>query len=380
MNISFRDQIDEIDAKLVDLFAQRMEVVGKIAQYKQANNLPILDPARERQKLAKVAEQAPEGFGEYTRSLYTVMMELSRSYQNHLIGEPSSLNEEIQAALKNSPQLLPRHAKVACQGREGAYSQLAACKLFKGPEITFVSSFEDVFLAIENGECDYGVIPVENSTAGTVNSVYDLMMRYNNFSIVRSVRLKVDHNLLVKPGTKLPDITEIYSHEQALSQSAGFLRSMTGAKAIACQNTAVAAKLVADSEGHHRAALASRGCAKIYGLECLKDSVQDKGNNYTRFICIAKGLQILPGADRASLMAVLPHEPGALYKLLAKFFALGINLNKLESRPLPDRDFEFMFYFDLETSVYSPEFAQLIRELKDNTERFLYLGSYTEMI
>ena len=243
----------------------------------------------------------------------------------------------------------------------------------------FLSSFEAVFSAVEKGLCRYGVVPLENSTAGSVNSVYDLMMQ-RHFSIVRSVRLKVDHNLLANPGAKLSDIREIYSHEQAIAQCQGFLQSLPGVRVIPCENTAVAAKRVAESGRSDIAAISSRACAPLYGLKCLQEAVQDKGNNYTRFICISKKLEIYPGADRTSLMATLPHKPGALYKLLSRFYALGINLDKLESRPIPERDFEFMFYFDLDVPVYSPQFLQLMCELGSVCESFAYLGSYSEVI
>jgi chorismate mutase/prephenate dehydratase len=236
-----------------------------------------------------------------------------------------------------------------------------------------------VFSAIEKGLCRYGIIPLENSTAGSVNKVYDLMMSHN-FRIVRSVRLKVDHNLLVKPGTKLEDIKEIYSHEQAINQCAQYLQKFNGVKIIPCENTAMAAKYVAQSADNSVAALSSRPCMKLYGLDCLEESVQDQGNNYTRFICISKNLEIYPGADRTSLMLVLPHTPGSLYKVLSRFYALGINLIKLESRPLPERNFEFMFYFDLDTSVYSPKFIELMGEMQNICEEFSYLGSYSEII
>ena len=220
---------------------------------------------------------------------------------------------------------------------------------------------------------------MENSTAGSVNAVYDLMM-HHNFRIVRSIRLKVDHNLLVKPGTRREDIREIYSHQQAISQCSAFLAQLPNAKVIPCENPAAAAKMGASSDRNDLAALSSRACMKLYGLECLQSSVQDQDNNYTRFVCISKNLEIYPGADRTSIMAVLPHEPGSLYKLLSRFYALGINLNKLESRPIPGRDFEFMFYFDLETSVYSPRFLQLMGELPSLCEEFSYLGSYSEVV
>ena len=375
----YRTEIDRIDRQLTQLFAQRMEVSAGIGAYKKEHGLPVLDPARERKKLLDIAEQTPEELKEYAVSLYSLLFELSRSYQNRLSAGETPLTQSIRGAIENTPQLFPEQASVACQGVEGAYSQLACDKLFRLSNVLYFSNFEVVFSAIEKGLCRYGVIPVENSTAGSVNAVYDLMM-HHNFRIVRSIRLKVDHNLLVKPGTRREDIREIYSHEQAISQCSAFLAQFPNAKVIPCENTAAAAKMVASSDRNDLAALSSRSCMKLYGLECLQSSVQDQDNNYTRFVCISKNLEIYPGADRTSIMAVLPHEPGSLYKLLSRFYALGINLNKLESRPIPGRDFEFMFYFDLETSVYSPRFLQLMGELPSLCEEFSYLGSYSEVV
>lgn len=375
----YRKQIDEIDDQLVKLFSRRMETAARIAECKRGMGKAVMDAKREREKLLDILGKCPEEFQDYTASLYSLIFELSRSYQHRILGTGSALTEQIQSAIENTPKLFPAKASVACQGVEGAYSQLACEKLFRLPGIFYFSNFDSVFSAIEKGLCQYGVIPLENSTAGSVNKVYDLMMRHN-FRIVRSVRLKVDHNLLVKPGTKLSDIKEIYSHEQAINQCAGYLQKFSGVKIIPCENTAVAAKYVAQSETGDVAALSSRSCMKLYGLECLESSVQDMGNNFTRFICISKDLEIYPGADRTSLMMVLPHTPGSLYKVLSRFYALGINLNKLESRPMPERNFEFMFYFDLDTSVYSPQFIQLMGEMETISEEFSYLGSYSEVI
>ncbi len=374
----YRQEIDRIDRQLVELFAQRMETSAGIAACKKEKGLPVLDPAREREKLLEVTAMAPEEMRDYTASLYQLLFELSRCYQNRLLGGSTALTEAIRRAIEETPRLFPGSASVACQGVAGAYSQLACDKLFKLPNIMYFSSFEAVFSAIEKGLCQYGVLPLENSTAGSVNAIYDLMTQHD-FRIVRSVRLKVDHNLLVKPGTKREDIREIYSHQQALSQCEKYLQGFPGVKVIPCENTAIAAQKAAEGDGS-QAALSSRSCKKLYGLECLEDSVQDQGNNFTRFICISKNLEIYPGADRTSLMAVLPHEPGSLCRLLSRFYALGLNLNKLESRPMPDRNFEFMFYFDLETSVYSPEFLQLMDELPALCEEFAYLGSYSEVV
>ena len=380
MNIDeYRNRIDRIDKQLVALFCERMDTASDIAAWKKEQKRPVFDPERERQKLLEVASSVPEELREYTASLYSLLFELSRSYQNRLLGTASELTAQIQGAIDETPALFPSDASVACQGVAGAYSQIACDRLFKRPAVLYLSSFDAVFSAIESGLCRYGVVPLENSTAGSVNAVYDLMMNHN-FRIVRSVRIKVDHCLLVNPGTKREEIREIYSHQQAISQCEKYLQSFPNARVIPCENTAVAAKMVAQAGRRDAAALSSHACGKIYGLSCLESSVQDMDNNFTRFICISKELEIYPGADRTSLMAVLPHEPGSLYKLLSRFYALGLNLNKLESRPLPNRNFEFMFYFDLETSVYSPQFLQLMGEMPTLCEEFSYLGSYSEVI
>lgn len=375
----YRKQIDDIDRQLLALFGQRMEVAAAIAAYKKEHGLPVLDGKREREKLLDVAAKTPDDLKDYAVSLYSLLFELSRSHQTRMLGTNTALTEQIARAIENTPKLFPGSAVVACQGVEGAYSQLACDRLFKLPNVFYFSNFEAVFSAIEKGLCQYGVIPVENSTAGSVNAVYDLMMRHD-FRIVRSLRLKVDHNLLANPGAKLSDIREICSHEQAIAQCSAFLQKHPEITVVRCENTAAAAKRVAQSGRKDVAALSSRSCAELYGLTCLASNVQDQGNNFTRFICISKNLEIYPGADRTSLMMVLPHRPGSLYKVLSRFYALGINLNKLESRPMPERNFEFMFYFDLETSVYTPQFQQLMAELPSLCEEFSYLGSYSEVV
>lgn len=380
MNLSeLRIQMDTIDDQLVSLFCQRMEVAAKIADYKKENHVPILAPVREREKLLDVAEKAGPDMANYTRVLYSMLFELSRSYQSKRNATASPLYQSITNSIDATPKLFPPAPMVACQGVEGSYSQIACEKIFKSPFIMYFKNFDGVFTAIEQGLCQYGILPIENSTAGSVKKVYDLMIRHN-FSIVRTFRLKVDHNLLANPGTKLCDIAEVYSHEQAINQCTEFLKTMPGVKIIPVENTAVAASMVANSGRSDVAALSSRTCEELYGLTCLAPSVQDKGNNRTRFICISKNLEIYPGSDHTSIMMVLSHKPGALYKVLARLYVLGINVTKLESRPIPDRDFEFMFYFDLETSIYSEEFVQLMCELDELCEEFKYLGSYTEVV
>lgn len=374
-----RNQIDSIDQELVKLFGQRMEVAAQIADYKKANSIPIFVPARERAVLQKVADTASPEMANYTRVLYSMLFELSRSYQAKRSDTQTDLYHQITKAIEETPNLFPQAPLVACQGVEGAYSQIACEKMFKSPFIMYFKNFEGVFNAIDQGLCQYGILPLENSTAGSVKKVYDLMIQHN-FSIVRTFRLKVDHNLLANPGATKAGIKEIYSHEQAISQCSEFLKTMPGIKVIPVENTAVAAEMVSKSGRTDVAALSSRSCAELYGLQNLAASIQDKGNNRTRFICISKKLEIYPGSDKTSIMMVLPHRPGSLYKVLARLYTLGINVTKLESRPIPDRDFEFMFYFDLETSIYSEEFVQLMCELDELCEEFKYLGSYCEVV
>jgi chorismate mutase/prephenate dehydratase len=383
MNMDITDyeaQIDKVDAEMLRLFKERMEISGRIALYKRERGIPVSDAARERGKLGAMGEKAGEDYRSYSYMLYSMLFEISRAHQGSVLNAGSGIGGEIGEALNNTAPMFPRHATVACQGVEGAYSQIACDRLFTEPGIMYFTSFDTVFSAVRDDMCEYGVLPLENSTAGSVNAIYDLMMRYS-FKIVRSVRVKIDHNLLAKPGTRIGGVREIISHEQAIQQCAEYLRRFgRDVKITAVANTAIAAKMAADPGRDGAAALASRECCGLYGLDCLEGSVQDRGNNYTRFICISKNLKIFPGADRTSIMLTTDHKPGALYRVLGRIAALGVNIVKLESRPIPDRDFEFMFYFDLEVSVYSDKFIRLIAELDGMCEEFHYLGSYMEKI
>ena len=375
----YREKLDRIDTEILRLFTERMDTAGEIAGWKKENSLPVLDLRREREKLRAIEDASREGLSDYSYILFSTLLELSRSYQNRLMNRQSAETEAIRRAIADTPQLFPQRPVVACQGVEGAYSGIACEKLFARPSIFYFSTFDAVFSAVEKGLCQYGVIPVENSTAGTVNAVYDLMEKHD-FRIVRSIRVKVDHNLLVKPGVRVEDIREIYSHGQAIAQCRGFLQKFPNVKVIPCENTAIAAKMVAEAKEPGVAALSSRSCAKLYGLTAVMESVQDSADNYTRFICISKNLEIYPGADRTSLMMVVRDEPGSLSKVLSRFAVLGINMHKLESRPIPGRSWEYLFYFDLDCPVYSPNFIQLMGELSDLSEKYEYLGSYSEVV
>ncbi|MDY3816954.1 MAG: prephenate dehydratase domain-containing protein [Candidatus Limiplasma sp.] len=371
-----REKINQIDDQLIRLFEQRMEAALEIAKYKQQNHLPVYDPARERQVLLRQTAAVPPQLSASAKVLYSTLFDLSRSYQHRYLSAPSDLPDRIRAAVKDED--FPAQAVVACQGVEGAYSQQACEKLFDMPNIMFCKRFEGVFQAIESGLCRYGVLPIENSAYGSVDEVYDLM-RQHRFYIVRSIKVKVNHQLMALPGTKLSDIREVVSHSQAIGQCGRFLKTLPDVKITPCENTAAAAKLVSQSGRRDLAAIASPACAELYGLVPLQKNVCDTDHNFTRFICIAREIEIYPGANRMSLMLTLPHKPGSLYRMIARFAALGLNLTKLESRPLAGTDFEFQFYFDLEASVRNDDAVNLVGELSSENEDFTYLGSYLEV-
>ncbi|MGI5936190.1 MAG: bifunctional chorismate mutase/prephenate dehydratase [Oscillospiraceae bacterium] len=373
-----RSKIDGIDDELARLFKQRMEIVSQIADEKAKTGLPVKSSAREREILYRVTGIAGNELENYTKTLFNTIFDLSRNYQEYrLRGGKSALREQIEKAATETEQSFPFKAVVACQGVEGAYSQLVCDRLFSLPQIMYFSRFEGVFQAVESGMCRYGILPIENSSAGSVTEVYDLMVKYK-FYIVRSLKLKIEHMLLAKPGVKLEDITEIVSHEQALDQCSDFLRAHPHIRATVFSNTAAAAQYVAQSERSDIAAISSANCADVYGLSVISDKVQNSDHNYTRFICISKKMEIYPGSNKISFMSSVPHKPGSLYSLLSKFSARGLNLCKIESRPIPGKDFEFVFYFDLEASVESEETLDVL-SLLESDPFFVFLGAYTEV-
>lgn len=372
-----RNQIDNVDQELVKLIERRMNLSKEVANYKISNSMPVYDATRERAIINKIANSTSDDLAKYMQVLYSTIFNISRSYQNCIIYNDTQIAKDIENAIKNTKETFPLSPMVACQGVEGAYSQAACDKLFSCPNITYFKEFEGVFKAVESGLCDYGILPIENSTAGSVNEVYDLMKQYN-FFIARSIQLRVDHNLVAKKGVKLENIKEIYSHEQAIKQCSEYLHRL-GVKTNVCENTAVAAKLIAESDRNDVAALCSSECTSVYNLDILDDKIMNNENNYTRFICISKKLEIYPGANKTSIMFALPHKPGSLYNVMSELSVLGINITKLESRPIPGKNFEFMFYFDIETDVYSKDIIKILGELNENLNQFVYLGSYSEL-
>lgn len=375
-----RSRIDQIDEKLVSLFCERMKVVEDVAAYKKENHLPVLQSGRETAVLEHVSQLAGPVYGEAAKALFTAMMNISKTQQIMRFQEESadSYRTFLMDALERSKgNRLPSAAKVACQGVEGAYSQRACLQLFSEPDILFLKTFNDVFRAIEQGGADFGVLPIENSTAGSVTAVYDLM-RKHHFYICMGTRVKVDHSLLVKPGVKLEEIKKVYSHEQGLAQCTAYIGSHPSWEPVKYPNTAAAAKYVSESLERGTAAIASDLCAQLYGLEILEQGIQDAKSNYTRFICISKQPWIYPDADKISLAFTLPHRAGTLNQLISQVAANNLNLTKLESRPIPNTDFEFMFYLDVEGSLHNQKILNFVCGLHQSLNFLEFLGNYRE--
>ena len=373
-----REKIDETDRKLTELLVERFELCGEVAEYKQANSMAVTDGLRERKVLEKVAEGSGEEYSRFTRIIYNTILDTSKAYQHSLLPEVSEFTAPIRRAMEETPELFPESAVVACQGIPGAHSEAAAMKMIPGANLMYFSSFESVFAAVESGMCRYGVLPIENSNNGSIGEIYDLMQEHR-FYIVRSTKHQVNQRLLAKPGVKLEEIKEVFSHEQALGQCHKFLSGLDGVKVTAADNTAMAAKAVAESDRRDVAAISSEACADLYGLEVIAEDIQLNNANYTRFICISKEMEIYPGDTKISLMLRVSHKPMSLYHTIGKLSTLGINICKLESRPFPGSDFEFTFYFDLDATVRDPKVLQVLGELSSDLAFFVFIGAYQEV-
>lgn len=372
-----RTKIDAVDDQLLELFLQRMALSEEVAAYKNEHHLPILNKQREREILAKVTEKSGEK-ERYAYHLFSTLFELARSRQAELIDAPTKVEAQVKASLAAGGEVFPQTGLVACQGVEGANSQVACDRLLPRGNIVYVKTFQAVASAVESGLCKFGVLPIENSSNGSVRAVYELLQDHN-LTIVRSTRLCIRHELLSLPGVKMDDITEIYSHEQAIGQCSHFLTGLNGVRVVPCDNTAVAAQMVAERGDKHVAAISSHPCAELYGLECLTDDIQDSDNNYTRFFCVSKDPVIYAGANRISLIIACANKPGALYEILSKLAALGINMTKLESCPVTGRNFEFIFFLELEASVQEPGVLAMLEELERSCAGFHFLGNYAEI-
>lgn len=374
-----RKEIDAVDEEMTKLFVRRMACADQVAEAKRGTGKPVLDPGREREILAKVAERVGPALESEGKLLFSTLLSVSRGRQRAQLADDGMFAKTVAEAMSATPAIFPSKANVACPGAEGGYSQQAAVAFVKFPSLFYFRDFESVFTAVEEGMCEYGVLPIENSTAGSVTQVYDLMAKHD-FKIAKALKLRIRHVLLAPKGVKLADVKEIASHPQAIAQCAEFLKAHQGVRSVPASNTAAAAAELAKSGRKDAAVIASRECAELYGLDILADDISDTTSNFTRFICISRKTEIYPDANKFSLMMSLSHRPGSLADILIRFGAVGVNLTKLESRPVPGSDFEFRFIFDFEASPHDVRVVKLLSSLASDpeVEHFTFLGAYAE--
>ncbi len=367
-----RQEINQIDEKLIELFKQRMDCAKEVGNYKKLNDIPVLNQNRENEILDAVAEKGGE-YGASARLLYSNIMELSRALQHNIVGS----GQELKKVIANAEADLPMSGiKVAYQGIKGANGYEATLRLFpKGEPISY-KTFEEVFEAVANDEVSYGVLPVENSTAGSVSAVYDLILKHR-FYIVGAFDLKIDYCLAGLKQSELGDIEKVWTHPQSISQCENYI-GKKDFEATPMSNTAVAARAVAKEKRLNVAAICSYKAAEEYGLKVLDNHIQDNDSNTTRFIVISKKLYIPENADKISLCFSLPHISGSLYSVLCRFNSLGFNLTKIESRPIEGSQFEYLFYLDFTGNVHSENATNLICQLSAEMPNFSFLGNYTE--
>ncbi len=367
-----RKDIDRIDDELIALFKRRMDCAKEVGIYKKANNIPVLNQKREDEILAEVQEKGGE-YGAAARLLFSNIMELSRALQHNITGSGQALRDLITAA-REMPSA--DGVTVAFQGIKGANSYEAAQRLLPGAVLTDRKTFEDVFDAVDKEEVTFGILPVENSTAGSVSAVYDLILKHR-FYIVGALDMRIEHCLGGLRQSSLEDIEIVWSHPQALSQCEGYI-ARHNLTPVPKANTAVAARDAAREKRLNVAAICTPRAAEEYGLRILDSGLQDNPYNTTRFIVISKQLYIAPDANKISLCFSLPHVKGSLYNLLCRFNSLGLNLTKIESRPAKGKDFEYLFYLDFTGSVHSENVIDLLSQLSEEMPEFSFLGNYRE--
>ena len=372
---SLRRDIDAIDRQMVELFRRRMDVTARVGAYKRERGIPVLDQERERQVLQNKGELAGEALRPAVITLYQTIMALSRRQQRDLMGQgadnPGVLRwREAQTNLRQ-PVPSPR---VVYQGVPGAYSEQAAVNFFgDGVDTAGLEQFEDCFLALREGRADYAVLPIENSSTGAIRQIYDLLTQYECY-MVGETTVKVEHCLMALPGASLDGITHVYSHEQGLFQCERYLNAHPNWKQVPQADTAGSAQMVAQSGDLTKAAVCSARAAEIYGLTILARGINHNSQNTTRFVVVSPRLELRPGADKISTLFVLPHQAGSLHEVLTVFAVHGLNMVKLESRPLPGRSWQYMFFLEFTGAPGDPAVNDALHELAQTTGEFRVLG------
>lgn len=372
--LKLREQIDEIDSEIVALYEKRMAVCAEVAEYKIKTGKKVLDREREKSKLQTLKALAENEFNRHgIEELFEQIMSMSRKQQYQLLAQNGVLGKLPFIEVE---QLEEKTARVVFQGADGAYSQ-AAMKQYFGESVNsfHVDTFREAMEAIEEGAADYAVLPIENSTAGIVNEIYDLLVEFENYIVGEQI-IEIRHCLLGLPGTRLEEIQTVYSHPQSLMQSARFLDGHPSWKQVSLQNNAFAAKKVAEEQNRTQAAVASAYAASVYGLEILKEGVNDSSTNSTRFIIVTNQKIFRKDAGKVSICFEIPHESGSLYHMLSHFIYNNLNMTKIESRPLEDRNWEYRFFIDFEGNLADGAVKNALRGLRDETRNMKILGNY----
>ena len=369
-----RGRIDEIDEQIVRLYEERMDVCRGVAEYKIANGKKVFDRAREEEKISKVKLLTHTDFTRQgIEELFEQIMSMSRKMQYQMLTESGSIG---RLPFMEVDRLDTRNARIVFQGAEGSYSQ-AAMQQYFGDRINscHVDTFRDAMGAIEEGSADFAVLPIENSTAGIVSEIYDLLVEFENYIVGEQI-IPIEHCLMALPGTKLTDIKTVYSHPQSLMQSARYLQDHSDWKQVSMKNNAFAAKKVMDDQDRAQAAIAGAYAAKVYGLEVLEQGINDSTSNSTRFIIVSNQKIFKKDANKISICLEIPHRSGSLYHILSHFIYNHLNMTKIESRPIEDRNWEYRFFIDFEGNLSQSAVKNALRGLREETRNMKILGNY----
>lgn len=369
-----RKRLDEIDNQIVNLYEQRMEVCAGVGEYKIQNGKKVLDRQREREKLESVAQKASNSFNKKgIKELYEQLMSMSRKLQYEQLVKAGALG---RLPFIQVDSLDAKKARVVFPGTEGAYSE-AAMKCYFGENCNsfYVRTFREAMEAIEDGAADYAVLPIENSTAGAVDEMYDLLVEFENY-IVGETIIPIRHTLSGLPEACLEDIKTVYSKGVALMQTSRFLDSHSNWQRINVANTAIAAEKVLKDEDKSQAAVCSAYAAKIHGLTVLADHINDNEHNSTRFIVVTNQKIFLKNASKISICMEVSHESGSLYRALSHFIYNDLNMTKIESRPIEGRDWEYRFFIDFEGNMADAAVKNAIRGLREECRNLRILGNY----
>ncbi len=372
--LTLRGQLDEIDAQIVKLYEERMEISSRVADYKIETGKKVFDKTREEEKLQKVRELTHNEFNAHgVQELFEQIMSASRKLQYSKLSEAGALG---RLPFIGVDSLDAGRARVVFQGAEGSYSQMAMMQYFGENVNSFhVDTFRDAMCAIEEGSADFAVLPIENSTAGIVNEIYDLLVEFENYIVGEQI-IRIEHCLMGVPGTDLSKIRKVYSHPQSLMQSARYLSAHENWQQISIQNNAFAARKVSEEKDVTQAAIASEQAAKIYGLDILKRGVNQSETNSTRFIIVTNQKIFLKDAKKISICLEVPHESGSLYHMLSHFIYNNLNMTKIESRPIEDRNWEYRFFIDFEGNLADGAVKNSLRGLRDEARNMKILGNY----